>query len=760
VVVVRVGSGGGEEASDGPARSDSREAARVLARVDPPLRPPSFDGFVERRALIERWSRSRARVALVLAPAGYGKTTLLSQWAAFDERPVSWVALRESDNDAPSLLAHLLFALESVMPVQRAHFDAIALSGADLTTVVLPRFGTLVADAPETVWMLDDVHVLRSDRARQTMRVLVDHLPQASAVVLAGRRAPALPVARWRAGRTLIDVGTDDLAMSADESHALLESSGVGLSRAAAASIVARTEGWAAGLYLSTLTMRAPLADVRGEESIDASDDRAISEYLLDEVLRSTTDDEAAFLTRSSVLDEMHGENCDAVLEREGSAALLDHFERSNRFVRSIDGNRSSYRYHQLFRDSLAAELERREPGRAAELHHRASAWYEARGDDDRAIHHARAAGDVERVASRIWSAMPVYVGSGRAETVERWLDDSSLAEILASPALLIAAAWLAFAGGRSDSTDQWAAVLAGHDPDERLPDGTTVGAAASLLGAMLSHHGLTRSLADATRAIAGYPATSPYRALASLIAGMAARHLGDLAQARTRFDEAERLSVLFPPTAALVAGQLAALAADAGAWADARERVDDALVVIDRFGFEERPAMSQVYAIAALVRAQHGHEDARVLAERAAWLVPLLRGVARFATLDTRITLARALVVLGAPGEARAHVAEARAMLDTYPDAGLLPDRVADVSVRLDATALPLGASAAPLTPAELRVLRYLPTHLSFGDIAREIFVSRNTVKTQAIAVYRKLGVTSRAAAVARARAAGLLDT
>ena len=589
----------------GAARESVRDVARILARVDPPLHPPRLvDGLVDRTALLAEVEQPSTRVAIVSAPAGYGKTTLLAQWAAASARPVNWVSITEPDNDAPVLLADLLLALESTATVLPSHYETIPLSAAGLSAVVLPRFGALVADLPPSVWMFDDVHVLRSDRGGQVLRVLVDHLAEGSVVVLSGRHLPDLPVARWRAGRAVVELGVDDLSLSDDEALELLRGADAGLGPATAALLVSRTEGWPAGLYLGTLALRDRVVGV--DVPPTDLDDRAISEYLFDEVLRASSDDEADFLMRSAVLEHVTPELCDAVLERSDSSALLDRLERSNRFVRAVGPSRAAYRYHQLFRDLLRRELQRRDPTCEASLHGRASVWCEAQGDIDRAITHARDAGDVARVAELVFSAIPRYVGSGRDATVQRWIAALPVDVIAATPSLLVAAAWAAFTGGDVAETERWTSVLHGHPSDGRLPDGTTVGSATALLDALVSCDGLTRSLEDARRAVAGYEPTSPYRALACCIAGMAAHQLGD-PTARELLEESRRLSVLLPPTAAQSCAELAALAAADGRWGDAVRLADEALEIVERFGFHERPAMCHAYAVVSLVHRARG---------------------------------------------------------------------------------------------------------------------------------------------------------
>ncbi|MET0627132.1 MAG: LuxR C-terminal-related transcriptional regulator [Acidimicrobiia bacterium] len=737
-----------------PPLAGARDLARVLAQVDPPLGPPQFgDEVVERAALRDRLGASGGRVALVVAPAGYGKTTLLAQWAAVDSRPTAWVSLRESDNDAPALLSHLLFALEESTALGAEHYEAIALSVADLARVVLPRFGAVVADAAPTLWMLDDVHLLRSDAALRVLRVLLDHVSTGSTVVLAGRRAPDLPIARWRASRTVLDIGLDDLTMSEREAAALLRATGATLRPGEVGTVVARTEGWPAGIYLSSLAHRDG-----GDVARIGSDERAVAEYLLDEVLRVTTDDQATFLTRSAIFELVIPSACDAVLERDDAAALLDALERSNLFVHRV-GVQDAYRYHQLFRDLLLAELRRRESTTEQELHRRASGWFESQGDIERAIEHAHASGERDRVADLVWAHLAYYIGIGRTATVQRWLDAFPANDIAARPSLALAAAWVAFTDGDSTDMERWAAVLHTHDLDGALSEGISRRGAVALVDALVSKDGLRQSLADAELAYAEHQPGTPYQPLASLIAGIASRLLGDTERSKVWCAEALQLGVVLPPLLAQASAQMARLAADAGMWADAMRHTDVALEVVEQYGFEERAAMCQVYAIAGYVRAHEGRSDAKDLVKHGVWLVASLRGVARFVALDARILLARALATFGELDLARELVNEAGELIAAYPDAGVLPEMLADTQARVAAAERPLGMSASPLTPAELRVLRYLPTHLSFAEIAEVIFVSRNTVKTQAIAVYRKLGVTSRGAAVDRARAAGLLD-
>jgi LuxR family maltose regulon positive regulatory protein len=693
---------------------------------------------------------------VVVAPAGYGKTTVLAQHAAADDRPACWMTLSDVDNDPPALLAHLLLALESVAKVAPTTFEQVVFSGADLASVLLPRFGAVLADLTPFLLVIDDVHLLRSRDALRILRVVEERLPRGSRLAFLGRAEPPLPIARWRARGDVLDVRAADLTLSEAEGIAMLEGAGAALGPRDAAALVAATEGWAAGLYLSALA-------VREQPELDAEhlggDDRLLAEFFLQEVLRALDDEQVRFLTRSSVLDRLSGPECDAVLESTGSTTMLAGLERTNQFIVALDRTREWYRYHHMFRDLLRTELRRREPELEAVLCRRASEWCELHGDVDAAVSYARDGGDAERVAALVWANTFALAGSGRTSTLRRWLEAFTDDEIASQPGLALAAAWAAFTEGPTEDLDRWATLLRARPGTDRLPDGVALEGALALVDAQVGARGLGAVRDDARVACEHY-AGGPYRALACLLDGAASRVLGDTTHARARLQEGMHLgSVYLPAAAAHSAAQLALLDADDGNWSTAATMVDRALDVVDQFGLDERPIMSEVFAVAAFVHARQGRSDVKDLAKRGTWLVSMVRGVATFVAVDARILLARALTAIGETGTARTLVAEAQSLLRAYPDPARLPEQLAEVTALLDAAEVPLGVRAAPLSPAELRVLRYLPTHLSFAEIADEVYVSRNTVKTQAIAVYRKLGVSSRTAAVERARAAGLID-
>jgi LuxR family transcriptional regulator, maltose regulon positive regulatory protein len=722
----------------------------------PVLRP----GVVPRPELTKRLRDSDATVALVVAPPGYGKTTVVSQMTTAAERPFAWLTVTEQDNDPSALLAYLALALDSVESLDPQTFAALAMSEADLVSIRLPRLGNVLAHRSlPFVLVLDDVHLLRDAGSVAVLEQLANQMPAGSQLVLAGRSDQPLSLARMRANGELLRFGADRLAMTPAEARVLLAQAGVVLDGGALESLVLRIEGWPAGLSLAAMALRDADDPAAAAERF-AGNDRVVADYLRDEALRAFPDTLREFLVRSSVLDRLSSRLCDDVLERADSARMLEEIEASNLFLVPLDRRGEWYRYHHLFRDMLASELDRLDPAIKTALHARASAWWEKHGDIDAAIDHARATGDIDRMAALIWCNAPAYLNRGRTATVTRWLEPFTPDEVAANPPLALAAAWWSLTAGDTESIAHWAS-LAEHGGDGVLPDGTPLRSAVLLLRSLASGEGLNNARDDAAQAFEVDRPDSVFRPIARFVEGSALRMLGERELARERLDEGALLAgVLHPATHVHCLAQLALLDIDEGAISQGAARVEHALRLVDRYALGERPAMALAYATAALSYARQGRTaDARTATKHGLWLLEKLTGVGPALIADASLSLARASLLLGDVNTARMLVREAHRILARYPDSGLLPKQLAEVERMTDASTVPVGLAATPLTPAEMRVLRYLPTHLSFEAIAEELIVSRNTVKTQAIAAYRKLGVSSRAEAVEQARELGLLD-
>jgi LuxR family maltose regulon positive regulatory protein len=373
-------------------------------------------------------------------------------------------------------------------------------------------------------------------------------------------------------------------------------------------------------------------------------------------------------------------------------------------------------------------------------------------------VRHAHRARDLDRAAALIWAASPLYIANGRTATVSRWLELFTLEEIAARPPLALAAAWCAVTAPQTQPILHWTELARRGGADDRLPDGTPLAAAVALLDAVAGDRGLSAMAADASCAYGLDADDSPFRAIACYLEGTARRLLGETDAARERLQEGVRRGALVPPTVSACLAALALLAIDADDWAEAEACVHRGKELVTARNLRERPAQALLFAVSTLVQAHRGAPEARADALHTRHLLAMLNHISPWIAIEARLVLARAELLLGDIEIARLLVREAGDLVARFPDAGRLAETLGELTETLSGAGTTAGV-AVPLTTAELRVLRYLPTHLSFQAMADELFVSRNTVKTQAIAIYRKLGVSSRGDAVARAVELGILD-
>jgi hypothetical protein len=326
-------------------------------------RPLARPGTVLRLPLVERLARSDPRpIVSVVAPSGYGKTTLLAQWAERNGQSFAWVSVDENDNDPKVLLTYVAEALNAVQPVGERVFDALASPVSSVPGSVVPRLGTAFASMTTPVALvLDDVHILHNQECRAALSVLADHVPDRSRLVLAGRAEPPLRTGRLRAEGRILEIGPADLSLTREEAAGLLREAGVVLGADEMTELHRRTEGWPTGLYLAALYLREG-GSLPGAAAAFGGDDRLVSEYVESEFLARIPEPQRVFLTRTAVLDRMCGPLCEAVLERPGSGADLAGLARSNLLLVPLDRRGQWYRYHHLFREMLLAELERANP--------------------------------------------------------------------------------------------------------------------------------------------------------------------------------------------------------------------------------------------------------------------------------------------------------------------------------------------------------------------------------------------------------------
>ena len=609
---------------------------------------------------------------------------------------------------------------------------------------------------------MDDVHVLHNSECQAALPVLADHVPNGSRLVLAGRDQPPLRIARLRAEGRILEIGPGDLALTTAETSSLLRNADLALGEDVVAELYRRTEGWAAGLYLAALYLKEGGSLPEAAVSFSGRD-RFINEYVEAEFLTRLSRQSRAFLTRTSVLERMCGPLCEAVLELPGTAETLADLERSNLLLVPLDRRGEWYRYHHLFRDILLAELTRGEPDLIPVLRRRAAAWCLANALPEEALEYSMAAGDVDAAARLIAGlGVPTY-RQGRVTTVQRWfrwLEDRGGIERY--PIVAVLAAILSAVTGRPVDAARWAdAVDRWQDQDVRLED-PSAEAWAALMRAMLCRRGVEQMCADADEAARMFAAGGFVTPTPALLQGIARVLSGDLDGGDTAFEDAlgmgEGAGAPEDFAVALCERSLAAMARSE--WDSAEDLAGQARIVLRRAGIEESFATPLVCAVRARI-AQH-REDRRaasqelVTAQRSR---SLLTYALPYIAVQARTELARVHLALADPAGARTLVREIDEVLRRRPGLGILGDQARALRDQLAKEGGSVLPGASTLTAAELRLLPLLATHLSFPQIGEELFLSRYTIKSQAISIYRKLGVTSRSPAVARARELGLLE-
>jgi LuxR family transcriptional regulator, maltose regulon positive regulatory protein len=722
-------------------------------------------GVVPRPHLVNRLRAARAQhVVAIVAPAGYGKTTLLSQWAERDDRPFAWVTVDDGDDDPNALLRYVAAALDGVDPNEPSIVDALVDGKPAAWSTLVPRLAAALARVgTPIVLVLDGVQHLRSREAADAIATLGRHIPEQSTLVVAGRVLPELPVARLRVAGRLLEIGPNELALSGREAQLLLRGARVELDDADVAGLADRTEGWAAGLHLAGLFLQQP--GKRSGAAEFAGDDRFVVDYFRFEHLSRLGQADVRFLTRSAVLDSMCGPLCDAVLGRKGSARKLESLECSSLFVVPLDRRRVWYRYHHLFREALRAELERTEPELVAELNRRAGAWCEANGAPEAARRYAAAAGDVDWVARLVAEdALPAYC-EGRLGELDTWLeyvDDQ--APLQQYPAVAALGSWIHALGGRTDEAERWLDAAEHGSLTGVLPDRTqSIEPWLALLRAASCRDGIDRMLADAETAAAGLARESRWRPTALLLLGVAHMLLGEDERADALLAEADAAAagVGATDTRLLALSARSLLATAANDHASARDLAHAArLLVDDRRG--RGAYVTSAIQLAALARAElrsGSGRQARAALDEAKRLASTLTHALPSFSVQTSLELARAHMALLDTAGAEEYVSGAESILERRPLLGVLASQAKEVRAELAALRRENGRAGAMLTAAELRLLPLLTTRLSFREIGERLHVSRNTVKTQAIAVYRKLGVSSRNDAIDRATELGLVD-
>ncbi len=722
--------------------------------------PPLRDHALPRPVLVERLAQARQSVCLVVAPAGYGKTTLLAQLAR-SIPDVAWIRLDETDDDPTVLLSDMVDAIDTVVPLDAAIRQAVT-TPAELSGFAAPgRFVDAMGDLPRTLTLvLDDAHLVASATARDWLTWVLERAPARLRFVIAARRDPDLMLGRLAASGELLELGPADLALDADEIRRLGTAVGVDLAATDVAGLLTRSEGWPLAIHLS-LSSRTSTGDVGGVGG--RAGEAEIMGFLRSELLGRMEPAARDWVLRSSVLDEMSGPLCDAAMETTGSLRMLRSLERDNQLVIPLDPLRTSYRYHVLYRDLMRTELEAHLPGERARVAARGAAWLAQQGRLVEAGHLLASCGTLDDLAKHVERYSLAIFWSGGLATVRGWIarfDRDGIRERHARVAVI--GAWAEALMGNLAPASHWLAA-AQTCSDRQAPfDGSAdIGAWLATLRAILMADGTEGLDADIERARATLAPVSPF--MSSLRIAMVVRELvaGRLDAADALAREAEELQRARGalPGLTTTLGLRAVIAVDRTDAEAATRHVRDGQAIVEQSGLEEYVTSALLHAVGARLAAQRGDRaTCSTLLGQVNRMRPLLTAVMPWYALYVRLQAIRAAIIVREPGTARSLLGEIDDVLRARPRMGALlaeVERVRTVVVGLR------GAEPGPwtLTTAELRVLAYLPTHLTFREIAERLFLSPHTIKTQAMSTYAKLEANSRREAIERAVAVGLLD-
>jgi LuxR family maltose regulon positive regulatory protein len=693
----------------------------------------------------------------VTAPAGYGKSTFLAEWAAAEDRPVAWVSLDRFDDDPGKLLVSLASA-----------YWRAGLGGADLIADVdgpgvavlrraAPRLAAEFRTSPVPfVLMLDDLHELHSTDCHDVLSVVIPGIPRGSQLVTASRsEQPHLP--RLRASGEALEFGISDLALDVVGARRIFANEQVSLTPEQAATVTKRTEGWPAGLYLAARISKETSgggAEVTGE-------DRYMTDYLYREAFSSQPEEMQRFLRRTALFDQLSGALCDAVLGSSGAAKHLRRAEASSLFLTPLDRRRQWYRYHDLFREFLLGELRRTERGIITTLHRRAADWYEANGSPAQALEQLLHTADWDRTMRLAATLAQPTTKDGQLATLDRWLHVIGDDNIERYPPLAVHAVWTGVLTGDPAQAERWAGFVDTASFDGTPPDGSaSFRSAQATAKAAMCASGPEAMLADAAFAVAQEPAWSPWRDTVLWLLGEAHLLAGNLGEARAALAEASTVAAAIKHHDQVIIGEthFALLAMDRGEWQEAASRLEVALATIEENRAQDCVTCLLTFAAAARLSLHRGDlkETRRQLAQ-AMRACPSATYVLPYVAVRLRLQLAKVCFSIAEMATARRLLRETDDILTRRPALGTLTEEVEEFRRMLGSSAVGV-TSQAPLTPAELRLLPYLQTHLTANGIAERLFVSSHTVKAEVKAIYRKLGVSSRHDAVEKATAIGLL--
>ncbi len=728
------------------------EMGMAATKLRPPTLPARLAARTRLDTILDDAVARHVPLVLASAPAGSGKSTMLAAWALRRSEEVAWLQVEEGDSDPARFWSSLVASIARRRPGLGDRLGPrVVGTGGDDRVVVPMIVNDLVDDPSHLVVVIDDYHLIGDPTVHRGMERLIDLCPSQLTIVVSTRVDPPFRLGRMRVRNLVSEVRAHDLRFATEEASVLLGPAGATLTATAIGDLCERTEGWAAGLVLAGLSLERSASP---ERFVDAfrGDDHLVVGYLGEELLATMEPDDRRRMLETSVLDRFNGPLVDAVTDSTGGSQWLHETAARNQLVVRLDSTGEWFRYHHLLRDLLALEASRTFPDRVPVLHGRAAGWFEAQGDHGEAVEHRLAAGDLAGAVDLMRYVGPDLLGRGQVRTLQRVLE--RIGPMVAEDAVCsMLSGWCDYLGGRYASAQQWLDTATsvwppGFDPLLATPLRINV---ALGRGDVATALGFAR---DVT-AIGDLP-TRPAE-LATAVgaaytwAGLAAEARESLAVAVATATAQQRLTAHTMSKVSLAIVEL-----DAGGAAAALAAASAALDTAESFGLAGYHGVAPAFAVRAA--AATDAEQRRADALHAVTL-------ARRATTD----LGRAFVLTIAGGtlldlgddSAASLLVEARAIVDQCVDPGIAGQHLARAESRHR-----VGARVAPpaaglveqLTDRELAVLRYLPTQMSLREIAAELYVSMNTVKTHCSAIYRKLAVGDRKSAVQAARSLGVL--
>ena len=750
----------------GGGAGDRRPSSPSLEMVvlESKLRPaPIRRDWVERRALHDQLvDAADLKVVLVSAPIGYGKTNLLDQWRSDprEARPFAWVTLDASDNDPLRFWTYLIEAIRQVQPAFGSNLSNLLERGSEsLQGVVIPQLLDELAILPRRiVIVLDDFSQLTNRACLEYIDEFIDDLPSTTQLVISTRSDPSLPsLQRSRLVSEMLEIRVGDLRFTIEEAGSLFkQTAGIDLALRDLQSIVDRTEGWPAGLYLAALSLQDRV-DAEAFIRDFAGDSRHVTDYLTTEILNRLPEHVRRFLVRTSILERFNSSLGDAVVGEGGSAAVLEDLERDNLFLVPLDDQRNWFRYQRLFQELLQSDLLASDRLLVPELHRRASQWHRSWGFLDDAIKHANAANDLETCRDLISGNWLAYCNAGRLTIVRSWIESLGEERVATDPVLSLTAAWIGGLSGQPHEVEKWLELAEEGSFPGPLPDETSsLASGIALVRASFGHEGVGKALTAARVALElesrqdarWRPAAQTALGFYLFLSGereLATAQLEEVAEGKPRGGAFEVIFAL---------SQLSIIASETDRRIDAERLARKAIAIGEEYRLSDAPQASVAYVGLgrALVAADDLRGGSREL-ERALALRRRSDLVAPWPTLQLLLALAPVRSTLGDREGTVLLMQEARAIVDAYPDAGVLGPELVELERSIAAVKSRPAPTGKSLTDRELSVLRLLPTSLTQREIGDELFLSINTVKTHVKSIFGKLEVESRAEAVERAR-------